>query len=83
MHIFFLVMLFPFVSFQTMQFCKVLFIFFFCYEAIAAVSKKEFSDWKSPNGSHEPPVHSWDFEFDDKQVQVSQRNTIMLQTLLA
>lgn len=59
------------VSFQTMQFCKVLFIFFFCYEAIAAVSKKEFSDWKSPNGSHEPPVHSWDFEFDDKQVQVS------------
>ncbi|XP_054719313.1 proteoglycan Cow-like [Uloborus diversus] len=37
----------------------------------AAISKKDYPDWKNPNGSHEPPVHSWDFDFDDKQIQDS------------
>lgn len=56
-----------------MQFYRdVLFTFFIGYQIIGilgSVTKKEYSDWKSPNGSHDPPVHSWDFEFDDKQVQ--------------
>lgn len=52
---------------------EALFTFLFCYQifgVLSAATKKEYSDWKSPNGSYEPPVHSWDFEFDDKQVQV-------------
>ncbi|GFR07130.1 proteoglycan Cow [Trichonephila clavata] len=37
--------------------------------AITKKDSKDALDWKSPNGSYEPSAHTWDFEFDDKQIQ--------------
>ncbi|KAF8777884.1 Proteoglycan Cow like protein [Argiope bruennichi] len=39
------------------------------FSAISKKDPKDTLDWKSPNGSYEPSAHTWDFEFDDKQIQ--------------
>ncbi|XP_042901447.1 proteoglycan Cow [Parasteatoda tepidariorum] len=37
--------------------------------ALSTAVKTEYSEWKNLNNPDDSPAHTWDFEFDDKQVQ--------------